>query len=359
MTTVRIHAVGDVMLGDDDLTLGFGIGSAIVRRGPGVVFEQVSSQLSQADIVFGNLEAPISADSVAKVKRPILAPVDALESLKHAGFNVLNLANNHILEHGSERMMATYQALESRGIMAIGVGATKEESRRARIKEICGLKLAFLSYCLVKDKTAFLSVDGTDEISEDVREARKAGNIVVVSLHWGTEYEGIPSAAQRVLAHQVIDAGAHLIVGHHPHVLQGVEKYHGGLIAYSLGNFVFGMNYVRQTRQSAILCCTLSEKGVVEHQVLPVYADDDGFPSFPAGKMDSDLRDKTTRLSLVLVTGSEEGHGLDEIRSQGLLRSRVRVAMISQFLTHWYRYPPSFTIRTVAGYLHKLPTKRN
>jgi poly-gamma-glutamate synthesis protein (capsule biosynthesis protein) len=240
---IVITAVGDIMLGDLPMCNGFGVGSTIKKYGSKFIFEKIKDELL-GDIVFGNLESVLSDKNknVYSINSMSLrGSSKSVEGLKYAGFNILSLANNHSLEHGYEALYDTVDLLNNNDITPLGVGRKKEIARKPAVFNIKNKKIAFLGYCLRPDKTAYISIKNKEEILKDIEEIKRNVDHVILSLHWGDEFVQIPAPWQIDFAHKLIDNGASIILGHHPHVLQGIEEYNGGIIAYSLGNLVFDM----------------------------------------------------------------------------------------------------------------------
>ena len=240
---IVITAVGDIMLGDFPMCNGFGVGSTIKKYGSKFIFEKIKDELS-GDIVFGNLEAVLSdknKNMFSINSMSLRGDPKSVEGLKYAGFNILSLANNHSLEHGYEALYDTVDLLNDNNIIPLGVGREKEIARKPAVFNIKTKKIAFLGYCLRPDKTAYRSIKNKEEILEDIKNVKENADYVILSLHWGDEFVQFPAPWQIDFAHKLIDNGVSIILGHHPHVLQGIEEYNGGIIAYSLGNFVFDM----------------------------------------------------------------------------------------------------------------------
>jgi poly-gamma-glutamate synthesis protein (capsule biosynthesis protein) len=355
-TDVRLVAVGDIMLGDYALCLGRGVSSAIRKRGPDHPFVHVGDCLREGDIVFGNLEAVLSNRGVKRGSVRSLAmrgDPQAAEGLRRAGFNVVSLANNHALEHGWEALKETMSALSERGIGYVGVGSSPEEGREPLVVTAKGMAIAFLAYCLVHDETAYLSVDNPRDICGDVAKARTRADLVVVSLHWGNEYIHRPSPDQVRLAHDIIDSGCTVILGHHPHVLQGIERYNEGLIAYSLGNFVFDM-WGRNTRESAILKVVLSKAGVTDLEVVPVCINRSYQPEVLSGhegkQVLSRLEDWSSPL-LRRADGDMETQTEMYVEEAAACRSAQRKEVRRYFIRNLFRYPPHYSLQIILDYV--------
>ena len=238
---IRFAAVGDI-------ALTHGYDGLLAEKGPYYPFDRVKSLLSEKDILFCSLEAPMSVrGETYPLKCSLRTQPAYISGIKAAGFNVVSIANNHILDYGVDAFFDTIDTLKHHGIRYFGAGMDLMEARRPEILEIRNLKIGFLGYCdVVVDSPFYATPSGRgvaplkiEYIEEDIGLLKERADIVVVSLHWGVENWSYPSPDQIRTAHRVIDCGADLILGHHPHVLQGIEKYRVGVIAYSLGNFMF------------------------------------------------------------------------------------------------------------------------
>ena len=271
---IVITAVGDIMLGDFPMCNGFGVGSTIKKYGSKFIFEKIKDELS-GDIVFGNLEAVLSdknKNMFSINSMSLRGDPKSVEGLKYAGFNILSLANNHSLEHGYEALYDTVDLLNDNNIIPLGVGREKEIARKPAVFNIKNKKIAFLGYCLRPDKTAYRSIKNKEEILEDIKNVKENADYVILSLHWGDEFVQFPAPWQIDFAHKLIDNGVSIILGHHPHVLQGIEEYNGGIIAYSLGNFVFDM-WHEEEKRSGILKIYL-EEDFIEYNFINIYIND-------------------------------------------------------------------------------------
>jgi poly-gamma-glutamate synthesis protein (capsule biosynthesis protein) len=212
-----------------------------------------------------NLENPITYCS-QKVEKEFNFRMNPkyLSVLQLARINVVTLANNHILDYGSDGLLDTIHYLDSLRIKHVGAGNDLEEARKPTIFEIKGLRIGFQGYFGAGAFAAGVSRAGVAPrfeaaLRSDIQRLREIDKVryVVLSIHWGKEKALYPQPWQIILAHHAVDAGADLVVGHHPHVLQGIEKYKNAVIAYSLGNFLFGGNSKR-TYDTAILKVVLT-----------------------------------------------------------------------------------------------------
>lgn len=241
---VSIAAVGDIMLG--------GKAEAFLeRKGYDYPFAATAHLLRGVDIAIGNLETPLTDRGGPQVDKTYLfrnPPDKVAPALKSAGFDVVNLANNHILDYGVEGLQDTINVLNRTGIAHVGAGMNLQEARQAVVLVLPnGQTVGFLGYSntFPEEFWATSALPGTafghaEHVQSDVRAlVDRNVDIIVVSFHWGRERETELRAYQPLLAHAAIDAGADLVIGHHPHILQGVERYKQGLVLYSLGNYTF------------------------------------------------------------------------------------------------------------------------
>jgi len=355
--SVVLHAVGDIALGDHPLCAGFGTHSRSRRRSPGFLFDHVKSLLERADIRFGNLECTISEyglrandyHSVQMRGHPAY-----LSGLTATGFEVLNIANNHSMQHGPEPFKETVAMLRGAGIKVCGVGGNGGVSAPATVVAN-GLRVVFLGYSL-RPRQYFteepLYAEGRREnILADVRAARRAHDVVVVSLHWGDEFIERPSPADVRLAHAIIDAGADLIVGHHPHVLRGVERYGRGWIVYSLGNFVCDMLWAEQLRETAVCECRLTAGGVEDVRLIPVRINDDCQPMPLQGEAAAELERRLLGLSAAVPAGDAPAAATAEYEEAAhVAHGRQRTRSHMYFLRNAYRFPPRILAAQLSTY---------
>lgn len=280
--TVRIAAVGDIMLGR-------GVGMRLDNEGKGYIypFEKVAGILKENDVIFGNLECPMTGRTECldkNYKYVLKSEVKAIASIEYAGFNLLSLANNHILDYYEAGLFDTMDILKARGIAFSGAGKNLAEARKPAIIEKKGLKIALLSYTdmaeyIYKGNPSISFAAGEDKagvaprkaeyIFEDVEKIKDSVDILIVSLHWGIEESFIIAPEQIELAHTLIDMGVDVILGHHPHQFQGIEIYKGKPIAYSLGNFIFDQNDP-ENQEAFIVIMEFTGSELISMSALPV-----------------------------------------------------------------------------------------
>jgi poly-gamma-glutamate capsule biosynthesis protein CapA/YwtB (metallophosphatase superfamily) len=271
-------AVGDVMLGRS-------VGERLKTDGAALAFSGVQPALNSADVLVANLECVVSplGEPQPKAYR-FRAPPEAVEALAQAGMDVVNLANNHSMDYGSEALADMRKQLAEHEIATVGAGKNEAAAHAPVIVERNGLRVAFLAYVdvFVEGRTGFdahtwaagpsspgVAWADPKRITTDVQAAKLQADVVVVLLHFGLESRPEVTQAQRTEAEAAIDAGAALVLGSHPHLLQPAERYHGGLIAYSLGNFIFD-GFTLPENYSAIFTASLTSAGVGEYTWIPV-----------------------------------------------------------------------------------------
>lgn len=238
-------------------------------------------EFGAADLSVVNLENPLTRRGVASEKQfNFRALPEYTRVLLAGGVDIANLANNHIYDYSEQGLFDTIHFLDEAGIRHMGAGKNALDARLPVIITIKGVRLGFLGYYgLSKHSDSHpATVDSAGTalrklkfIREDIKKLREKVDIVVVNFHWGIEKENYPEQDQIHFAHKTIDFGADLIIGHHPHVLQGVELYKEKLIAYSLGNFIFGGNS-RKHEKSAIFQVSIDvdKKKIAGFDMIPI-----------------------------------------------------------------------------------------
>ena len=248
-------------------------------------FLQIADYLKEADILFGNLEGPIS-DKGKKVGSiySFRSEPKAIEGLVFAGFDILSVANNHVFDYGKEAMEDTFLRLKLSGIDYVGGGFDEQEAYYPVVKEVDGAhpslnsgqtKIAFLAYTdlgskywAAKGKNSGIAWLDKERMMSDIKNTKNKADIVIISFHYGREYNPDPSSFQISISRAAIDAGADLVIGHHPHVVQSIEKYKEGYIAYSLGNFVFDQSFSESTMKGQLLKAVIKDNRIKE--LIPI-----------------------------------------------------------------------------------------
>ncbi|MEW9698482.1 CapA family protein [Paenibacillus sp. SI8] len=270
---VRLSFVGDVLFASK-------VEDILKQKGYDYPYTNLSDYLSKPDYTIANLETPITARGTVQSKDYVYrsSPL-ALPALKSAGIDLVNLANNHVMDYGAEGLIDTMSALDHEGVMRVGAGKDLEEAYQPVIVEKQGIKIAFLGFSRVVPESSWKAAPGHPGVAETysyklpveaIQKAKEKADLVVVVAHWGVERTDQPDKYQKELAHRYIDAGADLIIGGHPHVLQGFEEYKGKWIAYSLGNFIFTTNDVPKTWETVILEAACSKDSKCDIHLVPI-----------------------------------------------------------------------------------------
>jgi poly-gamma-glutamate capsule biosynthesis protein CapA/YwtB (metallophosphatase superfamily) len=255
-TGIVIAAVGDVMM-----PASVQAAATREKRGYDLLFENIAQDLRTADITFANLETPVDHKAVSSGYPKFNSHPTLLTALRRAGVSVVSVANNHIMDAGTEGLRRTLDNIEAAGLVFTGAGRSQAETTEIKYLKARDVNVAFLSYTygtnerLPRKAARAPGVNILRTYSETdlgrakaaVRRARTSADLVVVSLHWGNEYAPGPTPRQRQVASELVEAGADVILGHHPHVLQPIESHTAsdgrrGLIVFSLGNFVTSQN---------------------------------------------------------------------------------------------------------------------
>ncbi|MFA6255147.1 MAG: CapA family protein [Patescibacteria group bacterium] len=268
------------LIATGDLMLSRSVEQLLVKKNDFILpFKPLEKITSAADITLGNLETAILAG------RPIMAGelnfrVDpaAIAGLKLAGFDLVSLANNHTPNFGQAGLESTFSELEKNQISYIGAGRNLVEAQKPVIIEKQGIKFGFLAYVssdLPKSYQATENQPGVnfmnlDQLKTDIANLKPQVDFVIVSMHGGVEYDTKPSQHQIEFAHTAIDAGASLVLGHHPHVVQTFEKYGNGYVIYSLGNFIFDQIWSADAQQGVAAKIVFSPQEIKNIEFIPL-----------------------------------------------------------------------------------------
>jgi gamma-polyglutamate biosynthesis protein CapA len=239
MSELTLHCVGDIYASGRSVEL--------LRADP-TCLEGAAGVLRRADVRFANLEAPLLADGRALFSTGVRlrSPPAVADLLRRLGIDMVGLANNHMLDFGPEGLASTLRELQASGLPAVGAGPTRAAAHQTAVLTVKGKRVAFLSACDDEGGGATrtglgVALIAPRALTAAVRRLRAQVDYVVVGLHTGVEFCPCPEPFFVRLARRLIDAGAAVVAGHHPHVPQGLERRGHGLIAYSLGDFLFDL----------------------------------------------------------------------------------------------------------------------
>lgn len=249
-SNIKILAVGDIMFHSPQFKAAYNKKQGNYDFTP--TFKHIKSYIQESDLSLGNFETVTAGKEIGFHGFPRFnTPKESLLAIKDAGFNILSTANNHSLDQGKVGLINTIDSIEEYGMK--NIGTYKEPSSRILIEEIEGIKMAFLCYTygmngmdatLTSEELGYMinKID-EDKIKEDIKESKELGSdITIIFIHWGNEYQREPSKYQIELGKKMIDWGANIILGSHPHVIQKSEIVpkdgKNNFIIYSMGNFL-------------------------------------------------------------------------------------------------------------------------
>jgi poly-gamma-glutamate synthesis protein (capsule biosynthesis protein) len=264
VTTVTV--AGDVMLGRR-------VGDRLAVTGdPALALRPMADRLAGADLTIGNLESTLSRAGAPRQGGDSFGAAPSVRAgLRLAGFDVLSLANNHTGDYGPEALVRTVRRVRAAGIEPLGAGPDRDAAARPVVVERNGTSFGLLAFDAIGEspragagrpgvlrvrmepRTGPLDRGDLDQVTGLVRDLAARVDVVIVVPHWGTQYTHRTVRDQRRVARELVDAGADVVAGGHPHWVQGVEVVRGGFVAYSLGNFVFDMDFSRTTQEGALL----------------------------------------------------------------------------------------------------------
>ncbi|MFT6361376.1 MAG: poly-gamma-glutamate synthesis protein (capsule biosynthesis protein) [Candidatus Paceibacteria bacterium] len=269
------------ILAGGDLMLDRGVEGKIKKLGKdyNFTFDLIREDLQVADLVFANLEGSISDVGVDTGKAYSFRFEPAVaEALAGAGIDIVSIANNHMLDWGRESLCQTTQHLTNFDINYVGAGCETIEAERPQMVTLGDTAVAFLAYtefyigAHATSERPGMSEYDMKKITQRIKELKENTDvdIVMVSMHWGEEYKKRATNNQVDLGQQLVDAGADVVIGHHPHVAQEIERYKDGWIIYSLGNFVFDQSFSEETMRGLLVEIQVQDGGVYGVTPVPI-----------------------------------------------------------------------------------------
>ena len=280
--SIRLAAVGDLLMTTKP-------GAKTPGRGLEALSEEIKNLFKSCDIVLANLECILPGREMVPTEPRVFTTEVQLQTLADAGINMVTLGNNHAFDSGDDGFLKTTALLTKMGIHWFGAGITSAQAKAPAIIEKNGVRLAILG---LVDKSSGMHRFAHDnnsgvaslnkEICQNIQTLKKKTDHVIISPHWGDERFRFPSPQQITQAHALINAGATLILGHHPHVLQGLEEYQQAPIIYSLGNFLANhvywdnggvLTWNRFERSGCIILTELDKTGIRSIEQIPVFDD--------------------------------------------------------------------------------------
>ena len=293
---------------------------------PGPLFDPIRERLAQADLVIGNLEEPLTDYARVtpyKSRRAVAAGrdfvfrathPDGAKALREGGIDVVTLANNHTMDYRARGLFDTLERLTAVGIIPVGAGKNLQAAEEVQVVNLKGTRIGIISLSDVvptnfnagENRPGIGSSKDLERVKEVVRRARPKADVLMVAFHWGKMFTSVPNRRQRAVARAARQGGADVILGAHPHVLQGVGCLAGTPVIYSAGNFVFPTSN-RKARRSAIFEIVLSGSRVDSVRVIPVQLDDQGRPHLAEGEVARRILSEMKRLSTRLGADFSRG----------------------------------------------------
>jgi poly-gamma-glutamate capsule biosynthesis protein CapA/YwtB (metallophosphatase superfamily) len=250
---ITLAATGDVMLGR---TVNYQI---LKNKDPRFPFKKVKDILESADIAYINLENPFTDPCpMSSTGMIFCAPPSSIKALSFAGIDVVNLANNHTKNYGQAGYDSTIESLAKESI-------SYSDSENLATVKVGNTTLGFLGFDLVSKNLS------DEKVVTKIKDAAQKVEVLIVGFHWGNEYQRKSNEIQQKYGHAAVDAGADLVIGHHPHVIQDTEEYNGVLIVYSLGNFIFDQMWSEATREGVIGVFNFKNDRLYGYEFIPIY----------------------------------------------------------------------------------------
>lgn len=276
-TTPPVSMVNRLVFGGDVMMSRYVGALAATKQDPAWPLRDIASLFSSADLAFVNLEAPFSDHGPPARKGMVFkAAPEMIAGLELAGIKVVSTANNHARDCGPYGIGFTIDWLVKHGIAVVGTAANGDAAHEGIVLERHGVRFGFLAYTYdqangnYKDKDERVAMLDPAWAARDIASISRRADVVVVSMHAGTEYQPKPNEQQKRFAHSAIDAGAKIVVGHHPHVVQPVEEYGGGVIFYSLGNLVFDQFQRKETQKGLVVEAFFIGRMLIKYNLIPV-----------------------------------------------------------------------------------------
>jgi gamma-polyglutamate biosynthesis protein CapA len=334
--SIKISLVGDLMPADTTYTLGNGIGSNMSRLTEHYSREE-NNPFTGSDIVFCNLESPLISNAGIK-KQPFAGNPAVVQLMKILGINVVSVANNHLADHGPESISQTINLLDENAILTTGL--KQNEISKIAWVERKGKKFAFAAFNSVEDhpEDMLIAPLGWELLSNTLKEIKKQSpDYTIFSFHWGNEYVNFPSPSQVSLAHELINNGVNVIVGHHPHVVQPIEIYNGGIIIYSLGNFLFDSFWSENVRNGMQVDLVFNEGKTIVYTVKPFRIKEDYTQDYSKTEEVISMLAKAGKTMKLLQTASPVVYQETYLKESNRQRSKARFKMKIYLLKNIFR----------------------
>ena len=301
--------------------------------------------------------------NVCRKKNVLSAPSSSIRALRFLNFSALCLANNHITDQGPGGLIKTCEILALEKIQYFGAGENLAAATRPAVIHAKGLSFAFLGYASEPSDVGSMAATGfspgcaplsLDRIAMDIESIRDRVSHIVVSLHWGYQYDLYPEPQQIELAHRIIDLGALVVHGHHPHVVQGIERYRNGVILFSLGNFFVPdfkrsdgcwYRFPKESRRTAVAQCEIGAEGLRAASMIPLRVNGDYKLVRPSGgdaaKDNAALEERSARLTMKPSDYALYWTRHHAITKKKRARSELKLLLCSGIKTTWSQFRTS------------------
>jgi gamma-polyglutamate biosynthesis protein CapA len=349
---ITISAVGDLMIGDHPVRIGNGVRSKTDQIGAHGLFKHCQKYWKGSDLIFGNLEfvhSDIGLDKDSLESFEFRGSPGTIDTLKKVGFNLLNVATNHCLEHGIEAFRDSVNRIIENKIYPIGLIDDMGKSIPIVFKKgksntcIIGFSMRPEKYYCGQNIPYSIATES--QIIDSINTYKSRYDFLVLSLHWGHEFMHYPSRKQIDFAHECIDSGVDLIIGHHAHVVQTFEIYNNGAILYSLGNFISDM--WQENTKNTVLVNTVLEKGKKANiQLIPLYIDDDYSPTTKEKNKEYIIIHNIKDHCIYSSVSAERYNYLT--KKKDIMH---RITNYIYFISHFYKYRKIFLAQSLKRFL--------
>jgi gamma-polyglutamate biosynthesis protein CapA len=347
--------VGDIFPANLPYNSGFGVAAQFQNNDRRVIYRnKLKNLFNDSDLVFANLESPLIEDAQYSKTNKFAGHVSFAEFLNECGVSILSVANNHMHEQGPDAFQDTIEVLRKNNIEVTGI--INNNTSNIIILEKKDLRLGFTAYNAIdntKNPYDLYAKYSVGNVLKDINNMKQMNlDYIFISLHWGSEYMTKPSPDQIADAHQIIDAGANFIIGHHPHVIQPIEKYNGGLIFYSLGNFIFDMSWTKRLRTSLMIELKINKKSY-DFSIIPLKIEKDYFP----------VKGHDIKLNRFITYDSQKDAKVlslkeDVIKKYQKVSKRRRlinrILMKQLLIKNWFQFPSNIRKEFIMFYFKKI-----
>ena len=340
MKNIKLTFAGDLFPGNIIESVGIGIGSQFANHNGRPWKSQLKEHFSKSDFAFVNLESPLLNDRIKSQNSTFAGSIDFAVFMRDIGITAASVANNHILEHNVEGFQSTIKSLEKHNILPIGIYKDqKSDIQRITLKGIELGIVGFNNIHDIKNNSQYANYSRQSVFdSIDIMNSQKF-DYKIISIHWGDEYVNIPSSKQIDDARAFIDKGANIVIGHHPHTIQQFEEYNGGLIFYSLGNFMSDMIWSKNVRMGGVANIYLNKEKILKSSLNPVYIDNNYIPKHIDDNNFNDFLQKNKNILNNFNHDNKSSYDKDYSSLKNNKHFLNRIWMKKILLKNWFKLP--------------------